>query len=124
MNRTQSLRRALALSVPFNLGGAAAFAFPSSWVGALLGLPPDVPVLYRATVALFVSLFAGAYAWLARQPSPDRPLVAFAAIGKAAFFGLTLALWAGGQVSGLVVAAAAGDLVLAGVFAWGLGATS
>jgi hypothetical protein len=32
--------------------------------------------------ALFVLLFAGAYAWLAMQPTINRPFVAFGAIAR------------------------------------------
>jgi len=47
---------------------------------------PTAPPIYCALLALFVVLFAGAYAWLALQPNINRPLVAFAAIGKAGAF--------------------------------------
>ena len=71
-------------------------------------------------MAFFVVLFAGAYAWLARQREIDRPLVAFAAIGKTGAFGIILALWLAGFSPGRGVIAAAGDPILAGIFAWWL----
>ena len=86
MSREHVLRPALWTAAFFNLAGAYPFAMPASSMGQFAGLPPDAPVVYRAMTALFVLLFAGAYAWLAMQPSINRPLVAFGAIGKAAAF--------------------------------------
>src|SRR5262249_42818170 len=113
------MRRALLVSAFFNLGGALLFAFPGS-VGQLAGLPGAVPRLYSATVTLFVLLFGGAYAWLARQPRIDRPLVAMSAIGKAGFFVVVLGCWVLSEASGLSVLAASGDLAFAAIFAWWL----
>jgi hypothetical protein len=113
------MRRALWTSVPYNLGGALVFAFPES-LGRLAGLPGPVPLVYAATLAFLVALFAGAYAWLARQPVIDRPLVAVLAIGKAGFFAVVLVCWLLGEAPAAGVAAATGDLVFAGVFAWWL----
>ena len=113
------MRRALAASVPFNLGGALLFAFPAS-IGQLAGLPVPVPRVYAAGLAFLVTLFAGTYAWLARQPQIDRPLVVFSTIGKAGFFAVVVACWLAGEVSTLSVAAVSGDLAFAAVFAWWL----
>jgi hypothetical protein len=118
MDRDGIMRRALKVSVIYNL--AAAFLFPSSSLGRLAGLPPVVPDLYRMMLGFFVVLFGGAYAWLARQPDIDRPLVGFAAIGKAGAFGIILTLWLVGRSLARGVLAATGDLVLAGIFAWWL----
>ncbi|MGH7893290.1 MAG: hypothetical protein ACREQL_01400 [Candidatus Binatia bacterium] len=120
MNGDDIMRRALWVSVVYNLGGAVLFAFPSSPLGRLAGLPTPVPPVYRALVAFFVVLFGGSYAWLARQTRIDRPLVALAAIGKAGVFALLFVFWLLGQVPGRGVLAATGDLGLAGVFAWWL----
>lgn len=122
MDRDRIVRIALAASVLFNLGGAALFAFPASPLGEFVGLPQSVPPIYCATVAYFVLLFGGAYAWLAMQPVIDRPLVGFAAIGKGGFFFLVVLFWMLGHASAMAVGAAAGDLLLAGVFGgwvWG-----
>jgi hypothetical protein len=120
MDRDTFMRRALAISVVYNLGGALLFAFPSSLVGRLAGFPILVAPIYSTLLAFFVTLFAGAYAWLARQPYIDRPLVAFSAIGKAGAFSVILVFWLFGQGSGRGVVAAVGDLVLAGIFVWWL----
>jgi hypothetical protein len=118
MPREHILRNALWIAVLFNVAGAYPFAFPASTPGHLAGLPPNAPVPYRAMTALFILLFAGAYAWLASQPTINRPFVAFGAIGKAAAFFTVVALWLGGAVPGTSVLAIIGDLLLALVFAW------
>jgi hypothetical protein len=118
--RDNILRRALWASVPFNVGGGLVIAFPSSAVGRLAGLPPDVPAVYRFALALFVLLFGGVYAWLAMQPRFDRPMVALGALGKGGFFALMLALWFAGDASGRATLAATGDLGFAAVFTWWL----
>jgi hypothetical protein len=116
LDRDKFLRRALWVSVAYNLAAAMLFAFPASSLGRLAGLPAPVPQVYSALVAFFVALFGGAYAWLARQPTIDRPLVAFAAIGKTGVFVLIFILWLLGSAPGRGVLAAVGDLALAGVF--------
>jgi hypothetical protein len=114
------VRRALWASVVFNVFGALMFAFPDTLPGRMAGLPPDVPVLYRALLVLFVLLFAGAYAWLARAPHIDRPLLALGAIGKAAAFGTVALVWLAGAVPGRSLVPMGGDLGFAALFAWWL----
>jgi hypothetical protein len=113
------MRRALWTSVPFNLGGALAFGFPESF-GALVGMPAPAPPVYAASMAFLVALFAGTYAWMARQPRLDRPLVWFVTLGKGGFFLIVLALWMGGHASTLFLTTAAGDMVFAAIFMWWL----
>ena len=120
MDKDNFMRGTLWVSVVYNFGGALLFAFPSSPLGQLAGLPTPVPPIYGALLAFFVVLFGGAYAWLARQPTIDRPLVALAAIGKAGVFAVIFTFWLLGEAPGRGVLAAAGDLVLAGIFAWWL----
>jgi hypothetical protein len=118
MSRERILRRALWAATAFNLGGAILFGFPATLPGQLAGLPATVPAVYRALTALFVLLFGGAYAWLASQPSINRPFVAFGAIGKAAAFLVVFLLWLSGEASLSGVGIIGGDLALAGLFAW------
>jgi hypothetical protein len=121
MERERILRRALWASAFFNLGGALMFAFPAS-VGQLAGLPVPVPPIYSVMIVMFVLLFGGSYAWLARQPRIVRPMVAMAAIGKASAFATFLVFWFLGHLPGLAVLAISGDLAFAVVFAWCLSA--
>ncbi|HYB90759.1 MAG TPA: hypothetical protein VEC38_06925 [Candidatus Binataceae bacterium] len=111
------MRRALWAAAIFNLGGAFLFAFPSSSIGQLAGLSGVVPTIYRALLAMFILLFAAAYAWLARRPRIDRPLVAFSAIGKTAAFVVVAACWLLGDIPGRGVLAGSGDLAFAAFFA-------
>jgi hypothetical protein len=117
VDKDNFMRGALWVSVVYNLGGTLLFAFPSSPLGQLAGLPTPVPPIYSALLAFFVVLFGGAYAWLARQPTIDRPLVALAAIGKAGVFAVIFTFWLFGEAPGRGVLAAIGDLALAGIFA-------
>jgi hypothetical protein len=122
-NRDAFLRKVLWATVVYNIAGAAAFAFPSS-VGQLAGLPVPVAPIYSVLLAIFVLLFGGAYAWLALQPTLDRPLVGFAAVGKASVFAAAIALWAAGQGPGWFIPGATGDLIFAAIFVWWLRAGS
>lgn len=116
------MRRVLWTAVVFNLGGALMLAFPASALGQLAGLP-DAPAAYRVLVAMFVLLFGGMYAWLARQPVILRPMVLLGAIGKSAAFASVLVLWLMAEVPLRCVAVIAGDLVFAGLFlVWSVGA--
>ena len=123
MNRDALLRKVLWATVVYNLLAASAFAFPAS-VGQLAGLPVPVPLVYSVMLTLFVLLFAAAYAWLAVQPTIDRPLVGFAAFGKATVFVATVVLWITGDASWRLIPGATGDLIFSGLFAWWLRATA
>jgi len=118
-----SIRRILWTSAFFNLGGALLFAFPAS-IGSLAGLPAPVPTVYSMLIVLFVLLFGGSYAWVASQPTINRPMVALGAIGKAGAFVVVALCWLAGAVPALSVLAIAGDLVLAVLFARWLVATA
>ncbi len=119
MTSESAIRRLLAVAALFNVGGSMLFLFPGS-VGGLIGLPDDLPVVHAALLAYFVLLFGAMYGWLARQPTIDRPMVAFGAIGKAGAFGLVFVCWALGYVPLVSAVAFAGDLLLAGLLVWWL----
>lgn len=121
--KTKFIRTALWVAAFFNLGGMFVFAFPEMAIGPLVGLPTDVPVVYRAVTAVFILLFGGAYAWLARQPVIDRPLIGLSAIGKAGVFAAIFILWLFSAVSGWLVLLISGDLVFAILFVWWLNQT-
>src|SRR5262245_47979887 len=114
------MRRLLWASAAFNVIGALTFAFPAS-MGQLMGLPNAVPPIYSLLVATFVLLFGGAYAWLAwHQPTIDRPMVAFSAIGKAMAFAIMAACGLAGELPARGVLLGSGDAVFAALFAWWL----
>ena len=114
------MRRVLRTTAVMNFGGALLFAFPGSLLGQLAGLPAPAPPLYTVFIAFLVALFGATYAWLARQPRIDRPLVAFSAIGKTGFFVVVSLCWLFGEVPARTVLTAAGDLVFAAIFVWWL----
>lgn len=120
MHPDDVVRRALWATTVFNVVGALMFAFPASLPGRIAGLPPDVPVPYRVLVALFVLLFGASYAWLARAPQIDRPLLALGAIGKAAAFFAVVLLWMASQLPFRSLLPMSGDLAFAALFAWWL----
>lgn len=115
----RALRYTLWASFPFNLAAACLLAFPSTRIGQFAGLPELVPALYSSTLSFLVFLFGVAYAWLAMQPSINRPLLAVSAIGKSGVFAIALVLWLLNSTSGRVVVVAVGDLVFAAIwFGW------
>lgn len=116
MKRNQLFRGVLWLAAGFNVFAAFLLAFPASAMGQAAGLPSAVPAAYRAVVAVFVLQFAGAYAWLARQSEPLRPMVAFSTIGKASVFLVTVGLWLLSEASIKTVLFASGDLLFVGLF--------
>lgn len=120
MTSDHLIRRTLWGTAVFNIGGSVVFAFPDSYPGRFYEFPADVPVLYRFLVPLFIFLYGGAYAWLARQPSMSRPFIAFAAVNKFCVFALVFILWLLHEASLLNVVALSGDLVFAALFAYWL----
>jgi hypothetical protein len=123
MQGDRVVRAALGISVPFNLGAAYLFAFPGSVLAQAAAMPASTPPLYCALVALFLTLFAGAYAWLCVSRVIARPLVAFAAIGKSLAFFTFVLLWLLKLGPGFGALASIGDALLASVFFWWLFAT-
>lgn len=71
-------------------------------------------------LALFVSLFGGAYAWPAAQPEIDRPLLTLATFRKAGAFVVVFGCWCFGAADPRSVPAMSGDLAFAALFAWWL----
>ena len=81
-------------------------------------LPIPGPPFYAAQVALVIGLFCGVYAWLARQPVINRPLLVVGALGKLEFFASVVVYWVVGDLPVTVVPQSSPDLVLAVVFLW------
>jgi hypothetical protein len=119
VNRDAFLRKVLWTTFFYNVAGSLAFFFPAS-LGQVAALPTPVPPIYSVLLGLFVLLFGAAYLWLALQPTIDRPLVAFAAVGKASVFVAAVALWVTGNGPGGFIPGATGDLIFAILFTWWL----
>jgi hypothetical protein len=115
-----AIRPALWLGAAFNAAVALGLLFPRL---AGIAQGPEGPVFQQWTLAYFVALFAVAYAWMARQAAIPRPLVAFAAIGKAGVFAIALACLLRGNIHRAVFAVAVVDLLFAVAFAAWLRAT-
>ncbi|HET7040308.1 MAG TPA: hypothetical protein VFH97_10515 [Gemmatimonadales bacterium] len=114
------MRGALWTAALLNLVGIAALLSPNV-VGAMAGgLPQPAPGFYTTQLALVLALFAGAYAWLARRPVIDRPLVVMGMLGRAGFYAVSTAWWRLGELPGRTLLSLSPDLVLAAVFAWWL----
>lgn len=92
------IRASLGVAGVANLAAAYVLAAPFSTFGQAMGLPDEVPALYRALVALFVALFGGAYLWLAGTEPIHRPILLLGAVGKLGAFVLALVLWLLGSV--------------------------
>lgn len=119
MNRDSLMRGALWFSAALNAAGV--FMFGAAAIGAeTTMLPIPVPRFYAAQLAFVIANFGVAYAWLARRPQIDRPLVALGAVGKAGFFLVYALYWLAGDLPGAAVLTATPDLVLALIFAWWL----
>jgi len=116
----RSIRLTLWASVFFNLFAAALLAFPGSAVAQLLEMPADAPLLYRTISALAIGLFGLAYAWMALQHRPDRPLLAFSAIMKSSVFAAAATLWLMELLSVRLVLVTVVDLVFAVIWFWWL----
>jgi hypothetical protein len=86
----------------------------------MVGLPANVPLSYRILASLFVLIWAGAYAWLATQPEPCRPMIGFAAVGQTIVVFGVLGIWLIGEIPLILVAVAGGELIFAALFAWWL----
>ena len=113
---TGGIRIALWAAACFNACASIFFAFASA-LGRGVGLPTPVPPVYGAFIAMFVLLFAFAYAWMAWSLRIDRPLLTLAAIGKGAAVILTIAFYVTGDLGPRALAAASGDLLFAVIFA-------
>ena len=116
MIRDVVMRRLLWVAAIFNFSAAAMFASPSLPPAQLIGLPIAVPGIYRALLAFLVAMFGVVYAWLAMQPTIDRPLVGFSALGKIGVFIIVTLFWLSGNAPAMGVLVGSGDLLFAGLF--------
>ena len=116
-SRDRVLRVALWATVALNLLGVYIFALPAFGRPSILA-PLSPQPYYAAQVAFTIALFCGVYAWLARQPRINRPLVIVGALGKLGFFLLAVAYWLTGDLPADVPLKATPDLLLAVIFLW------
>lgn len=113
------VRASLWITFPFNILAACIFAMASFMPAQLTGLPQPAHPLYALLCALFIALFGFMYAWLARQPTLNRPLLFFGAAGKSSVFLLAVCLWLSGDVAAQIVYVSTVDLALALLwFSW------
>lgn len=112
------VRAALWIAVPVNLLGVGLFGAAAMGQTVSL-LPLAIPPFYAAQLAWIIGLFAGAYFWLASQPSISRPLLLVGGLGKLGFFALFVVYCALGTIPTPAVATAVPDLILGVLFVHG-----
>lgn len=117
MSRERVIRVSLWATVAFNALGAAVFVPVALGYQSEL-LPIPVTPFFAAQLGFVIVLFGGVYAWLARQPRINRPLLVVGALGKLGFFCLTLAYAWSGDIPMAMAINATPDLIFAGVFLW------
>lgn len=117
-----TIRKSIWASVPFNLLGATAFAFPKSLAGRLIQVP-DAPAVYAFILGFIILLFGLMYAWIAMQPEINRPMLAFGALGKMGVFLVGLALLAVGIAPATLALGLVGDLAFGTLWLAWLGTT-
>jgi len=106
---TATIRKSIWATVPFNLLGATAFAFPQSFPGRLLQVP-DAPAVHAFLLGFIILTFGLMYLWIALQPEINRPLLAFGAVGKVGVFLIGLALFIVGRAPFMMAFGLLGDL--------------
>ena len=116
MTIEQTVRLSLGITAPFNLGAAAAFAWPSTWLGSLLGLPVDVHPFYAYFSGAMVGLFGLAYLWMAFSATLSRPLLCVGASGKSLAVLIAWGLYLSNDLSGLTALIISGDIAFAGLW--------
>jgi hypothetical protein len=110
------MRRVLWATGVMNVLAAGAFLPGAGALRALLGFPAAGHPFYVATAGLFVLLFGAGYLWSAASGRADRIFLGVAGVGKIAFFSLTVAFWAAGELPVHGPALASADLVFGTLF--------
>jgi hypothetical protein len=117
VSRDRIIRAALWASVALNTLGVVVFGLPALGHATPL-LPVEVPPFFAAQIAFTIALFGGVYAWLARRPRIDRPLVIVGGLGKLGFFTLSVLYAITGTIPAAMAVNATPDLVFAAMFLW------
>jgi hypothetical protein len=108
-------RRALAATAVMNIGGSIAFTPVGDGLRTGLGIPPAHPV-WGLMVASFILTMGFGYAALAFTGRFERTFLTVAAVGKALFAVLLLAMGALGEIAPLAACSGLPDLVFAAIF--------
>lgn len=113
------MRAALFATAAMNITGAITFV-PGILTGrALLRLPESHP-LYLWILSIWIFSFGACYLSMALTQRHDRTFIAIGAIGKLSFFGLMTVYALAGDIGGMAVGAAVGDLVFGIIFIYWL----
>jgi hypothetical protein len=110
------LRRAFLATAVMNVGGGLLFLPPAAPLRALVGVPPGEHAIYLVTLAMFVFLFAAAYAYAGWTGRADQLFVALSAAGKLSFVAILVCFWLAGEIAITAPLAAVGDLVFGLMF--------
>lgn len=112
-------RGVLLASFFYNMVGALVF-FPTITIGRRLVGFPEAPLFYLSLVTIWIGSFGVLYLWLARTGRDERGFLIIAAIGKFAFWTLTVVFWLIGEFPVITPIVALGDLIGAITFTWWL----
>lgn len=110
------LRKALAATAVMNLAGSITFTPAGDGLRAFVGIP-DAHPLWPLSVGTFIFAMGLGYAALAIRAQPERVFLGVAAVGKASFALLLLAMGLAGEIPPLAATAGLPDLAFAGIFA-------
>ncbi len=124
MTLEKLVRVSLGVTAPFNLVAAVAFAWPSTWLGGVLGLPTDVHPFYAYLSGALVGLFGPAYLWLALSTRLSRPLLCVGACGKSLAVLIAWGLYLSNDLAGVTAFVISGDIAFAGLWFYFLATTS
>ena len=116
------LRWILLASTVYNAFGVLVFMPLLSIGRRLIGIP-DAPGFYLWLVTIWIGSFGVLYCWLGLTGRPDRAFFIIAAIGKFAFWSLTIVYWWFNGFPAIAPFVASGDLIGAVAFTWWLATT-
>jgi hypothetical protein len=114
------MRNTLWIGAAFNLVAAFMLFFPET-LGRIAALPADGSRFYAWMLGALIGIFGFVYAWLARSPRIDRPLIVVAMLGKFAVVVVTCVTLVAGEIAMPTLGPAFGDLIFGLIFLWWLG---
>lgn len=113
------MRWILLFSAIYNAFGVLVFIPLLSIGRTIIGIPA-APGFYLWLVTIWIGSFGVLYFWLSLTGRPDRAFFIIAAVGKFAFWSLTVAYWWFGDFPVITPLVASGDLIGAVAFTWWL----